>query len=498
MPTRSLPEKPSFENLRKQAKALRRSVLAEEPTAVNTVREFHPGGAERLAEFSLSDAQLVIARSYGFASWAKLKDRVSVIEAYAWLPPAEASAEDAIGSPVERLIDLACLNYGYDWTTRREKARELFAADPSLGKANIYTAATVGDIEAVQRMLAQEPSLAKQRGGVRNWEPLLYACYSRFNSTLPGYSTLAVARLLLQHGADSNAAFLWESNYLFTALTGAFGEGERGPVNQPQHQYCYELARLLLENGADPNDSQALYNRMFRPDDRHLELLFEFGLGQRDDGVWFQRLGNRIQTPARMLNDQVAWAVKEGFRERVELLVAHQVDLDSADNRFHRSPYELARLSGRNEIADYLKVHGAKPIELTPIDAFAVSCILADKGKARSLLAEHPKLLEFMVHRRVELLQRAAATDNPAAIKLMSELGFDLNERQRTTALHDASSSGHLEMVKLLVELGADPLILDTEFNARPFGWANYGAQYSDHPEQCRAVMEYLAQFEPA
>jgi len=41
-------------------------------------------------------------------------------------------------------------------------------------------------------------------------------------------------------------------------------------------------------------------------------------------------------------------------------------------------------------------------------------------------------------------------------------------------------------MVKLLIELGADRLLRDTEFNARPLGW------YNDQT----AVAEFLEQFE--
>ena len=51
-----------------------------------------------------------------------------------------------------------------------------------------------------------------------------------------------------------------------------------GPVNQPEHEYGATLARLLLEAGADPNDGQTLYNRMFTQGSAHLELLLEYGL----------------------------------------------------------------------------------------------------------------------------------------------------------------------------------------------------------------------------
>src|SRR5205823_10573375 len=100
-------------------------------------------------------------------------------------------------------------------------------------------------------------------------------------------ATLTSARMLLQAGADPNAGYLWHGlPASFTVLTGVFGEGELGPVRQPRHPHSLALARLLLEAGADPNDGQALYNRMFEPDDDHLELLFESGLGAGDGGPW--------------------------------------------------------------------------------------------------------------------------------------------------------------------------------------------------------------------
>ncbi|MFT4218593.1 MAG: hypothetical protein QM619_15600 [Micropruina sp.] len=44
-------------------------------------------------------------------------------------------------------------------------------------------------------------------------------------------------------------------------------------------------------DGADPNDAQTLYNRMFHRDDRHLRILLARGLGHGDGGVWQRRLG---------------------------------------------------------------------------------------------------------------------------------------------------------------------------------------------------------------
>jgi hypothetical protein len=73
MPTRPLPNDSSFENLKKQAKALHKAVRASDAKALALVREFHPHATVVLAEFRLADAQLVVACSYGFRAWANLK-----------------------------------------------------------------------------------------------------------------------------------------------------------------------------------------------------------------------------------------------------------------------------------------------------------------------------------------------------------------------------------------------------------------------------------------
>ena len=110
----------------------------------------------------------------------------------------------------------------------------------------------------------------------------------------------------------------------FTVLTGVFGEGEQGAGKQPRHPHSIPLAQLLLTDGADPNDGQALYNRMFRPDNSHLELLFEFGLGSGDGGPWRRRLGDAVESPAEMMARQVGWAIDHGFVDRLALLIRHR------------------------------------------------------------------------------------------------------------------------------------------------------------------------------
>jgi ankyrin repeat protein len=74
-----LPGRPSLRHLRNQAKALLREIHAGHGDAIARLREHHPRGINP-ASASLSDAQLVIARTYGFTSWPRLKQYVERLE----------------------------------------------------------------------------------------------------------------------------------------------------------------------------------------------------------------------------------------------------------------------------------------------------------------------------------------------------------------------------------------------------------------------------------
>jgi ankyrin repeat protein len=71
LPVRSLPERPDLGQLKRQAKELLRALRAGDAGALAEVKA-HYRGADA-ATFALHDAQLVLARAYGFESWPKLK-----------------------------------------------------------------------------------------------------------------------------------------------------------------------------------------------------------------------------------------------------------------------------------------------------------------------------------------------------------------------------------------------------------------------------------------
>src|SRR5262245_18929681 len=201
MPTVPLPNDPSLEQLRKRAKDLRTAVRAAEPDALALVAEHHPDGDRAL---SLAGAQLVVARRYGFASWARLKRHLEVVEQYSRAPDDVAPSTD----PMHEFLRLACLQYGEDdaqadWAG----ARERLAAHPGLAATSIHVAAAAADLDATRALLARDPDAARRRGGPIDWEPLLYLAYARHAPDLTVDAVLGVVRLLFDHGADPNAGY---------------------------------------------------------------------------------------------------------------------------------------------------------------------------------------------------------------------------------------------------------------------------------------------------
>ena len=284
---------------------------------------------------------------------------------------------------------------------------------------------------------------------------------------MPQADALRSAALLLDAGADPDAGYAWHGlTPPFTALTGVFGEGEQGPGRQPRHPRSIALARLLLEAGADPNDGQTLYNRMFRPDDDDLRLLFEHGLGREASGVWRDRLGGALETPAEMLARPLTWAAAHGFADRVRLLLRHGVDPEAVSPEGRAAP--LAAAAGHREIVDLLVAAGAAPVELGPVEALVAGCwpgTRADPAALPAALAARPGLV-------------AEAVEAGAAPELAVRLGFDVSGREDgRTALHAAAWNGDLAAVRRLVELGADLDARDSAFGTRPVDWAAHAHQ---------------------
>ncbi|MCV7422900.1 hypothetical protein H7K45_20320 [Mycobacterium yunnanensis] len=405
----SLPANPSLERFRRDARRLQRAVRANDPTALAEVSRHHPAGAPAdPAAFALTAAQHVVARQVGFSSWPRLR---------AYLRTADELRRDPTvtvdDDPVARFPALACLTYSQgDGPARWAAAGEVLRTHPDLPARSLAAAAVVGDPDAVRRHLEDRPAGVAAETGPFGWTALFHVAASR----VPQRDPIATARVLLDAGADPNAGYLWQGLPTpFTVLTPCFGEGEAGPGRQPRHPAGEELASLLLARGADPNDAQTLYDRMFGRDDGHLRILLPAGLGRGDGGPWQRRLGEALETPEDMVQRQVDWAREHGFTERLALLASYGF----TEGRPTGSPSPWRRGSTMPPIA-------------------------------------------------------AAAT--PEGVRMVAAAGGDVDARiDGHTLLHHAAWIGDVELVEALLECGADPDARDDEHGSTPLNWAEHG-----------------------
>jgi len=368
------------------------------------------------------------------------------------------SRPDLVGPqerPADEYLRLACLTYGDDDPQRPLRAAAMVL--PPDAADDVHVAAARCDAPTLRRLLAADPGLATREGGPFGWVPLLHLAFARHDPHLRAEAVRDAVAVLLEAGADPDARFWWDgAEPPFTALTGAFGGGEGA---QPPHPQAEVLARALLAAGADPNDGQALYDRMFDDDDSHLRLLLAHGL---DD--------------PELLRQQLGWAVVHGMQARVELLVAHGLDPDTEVGGVYGVPRRPAPLAaaeaGHRATAELLHRLGA-----TSSSRSVVAAVLAgdpvDEADVPAAVAARPGLVAW-----------AAAHGDRAGVRRAVELGWDVDRRARTdvpsdeeweTGLHAAAGRGDLATVRLLLELGADPSVRDARFDATPQQWAGHG-----------------------
>ena len=125
MQQKQLPATPSLEHLKSQAKQLLKAHKEGSLDTFQRIRSFFPKLSDatdveiQSATFSLQDAQLVIAREYGFASWTRLKEEVLHRERDTASTPAKDVLFQILRTPDLTQADI-------------QRVEDLLTADPSL------------------------------------------------------------------------------------------------------------------------------------------------------------------------------------------------------------------------------------------------------------------------------------------------------------------------------------------------------------------------------
>jgi ankyrin repeat protein len=501
MPIRKqLPARARVDQLKKQAKDLLTGVRAGDAVAMKRVAESHPRrdlarAATVPAKLLLADAELVIAREYGFASWTKLRRRVEAID---------------FRDPVTVFTEAACIPMDGSWhgSGTLNGAQAILAEHPHVAEHDIYTAAILGNDGAVRRFLEKGGYDGTATGGLYDWDALTYLSFSRYLRLDPARSEGFVrsARLLLEHGASAQTGFYSQDHQpepcFESVIYGAAGVARHA-----------ELTRLLLERGADPNDETA-YHVPESLDNTVLKLLVESGKINR-------------MSMTTMLHRKLDWHDYDG----VAWLLAHGADPNEmsywAKRALHKSlerdnPLRMVELllesgadpllltaSGRSAIAmaarlcraDALDAFARRgfPIELGDADAFLAACARGDASFALAAIALAPAIVAELERDEPSLLANVAGAGNRAAVELMLDLGFNVASRtggadaRDDTALHVAIWRGRNEIAKLLLARGA-PLDVTNGRGETPLALAARAALHSDWtrartPEMVEALL---------
>lgn len=473
MPSRDLPARPSLDHLKREAKALRAAFRQGETAAVERVTTtLGLRGA-----LKLTDAQRVIAREYGFATWAKLRAHVAASRGL-------QEATDAFLAAIAN-GDLA-------------GATAALHAQPRIATSSLHVASVLGLETEVRRLLGEEPAAVHVRRGPQSATPLLWLCYSPFHGESPARDEglVVAARWLLAAGADPNARDGRHGVPALYAVTGL--------------NHAPRVARLLLDAGAVANDGESLFHAAERFHEEALELLLRYGADPNATGDW----GNtplyfllrhwdvaampRVDQGFRWLLDHGAdpdvlcgraeretalhVAVRRGQHpDVVRLLPDHGADV-GARRGDGRTAWLLARRAGFDRLAALLEEAGATPEALSPADALLAACGRGDAKAARRLTSRD--LVASLGPEGGRLLPDAAARGrrDVVAACLAAGISVDTLDESGATALHHAAIHGRVDIVGELLSHGADLGIRDVEHSGSPLGWACFGADHVSDP----------------
>ncbi len=262
-----------------------------------------------------------------------------------------------------------------------------------------------------------------------------------------------------------------------------------------------DLFDLLLERGAGVNGQNDGY-------DHWSPLMLAINRGQNDMRDELIRRGARVGLlEALMLKDDD----RVGELLRAEGLPAIAPNTGSI-LAFARTPFAIDRLLELGASATMADRWGSTPIDamsrLGPagrdlvryLDSKGILASPAeyartgDREQLAKLIAADPSVLQLDA-----VVMGAVDFRHHALVRWLLEQGANVNARSsaqsRHTALHAAAWNGDMEMVKLLVEAGADITARDEQYDGDPAGWAETAVEVANNPASAE-VTAYLRALE--
>jgi len=452
---RPLPSNPNLDKQRKLAKTLARDYWRGTAEAVERVQALHPKPPAP-DNFLLSDAQLVIARGYGFTGWAQLKQK---IEALTKSPVELFKAAVEAGDPADlrRLLeahpDLASrinepmfsfdstavhvartnmalldllLAYGGDLNARTAWEKGGFGvleqvsleeAVPLIARGariDVWAAANLGMIAELRNLVARQPSLVHAKGGDGK-RPLHFA------------RTVAIARFLLDASAEIDAL---DDDHSSTAAQHLIGDRS-------------DVAAFLVAQGAASDLLLAAALGDIALVQRHLDA-DPGAIAMRVDQDWFPMIDT---------------APNGGH--------IYQWTLG-----FHVSAFDIARGRGWTDVLALLLRRTG------PHERLLDALWCGEAARAAAILAANPQLRARVLESASHQLAHAARNNNAAAVKAMLESGFPVTASGQHGAmpLHWAAFHGNVEMMAAILKYDPPIAARDSQFQGTAMGWLIHGA----------------------
>ncbi|MEO1542271.1 MAG: ankyrin repeat domain-containing protein [Pseudomonadota bacterium] len=435
-----------LDRLRQAAKHLRRDFARGDADASRRVAAILP----HATVLRHADALHILAREAGAESWPKLKFASEL-----------ASADRA--TRAERLK--YALYLGQHW-----RVDALLSADPALPDHHMTLAIALYDVARVRAALEADPSLAIAAYGPRR--PILHLAFSQYHHHRPDLrdAMIEIAEMLVAHGADVNDAYPSEPDgpHMLSALYGALGHANNVP-----------LARWLLERGANPDDYESLYHATELGHHDGLRLLREFNATTAGTNALARMLDFDDLEGARLLLEMGAdpneTVPPHPSGEPVPMIPAlHQAARRGRDGRFARllvefgargdqdynghGAYALARIMGNRDFATALEELGlASP--LTPLEQTLADC--ADGTLHPSPIPPGTALTAEAALLPVRLAGDDTRLDHLKAL-LAAGLPFTVVDEMELPPLHIALWQGQVQTVTWLLRQNPDL----THFNA--------------------------------
>lgn len=460
-----LPVRPDLGHLKKQATELLRRLRDDEPAA------------------RLSDAQLLVAREYGFPSWPALHRHV----------------EELRGPTVLDWLGLVYAGDTIGGTHTAKPARAAAALD-RVDDSDPFLACAIGNVDGVSGAVAADPGWVHRPGGPLGLPPLVAVTHSSL-VRLPEFAAglRDCARLLLDAGADPNQAVTSPDGHPLSALYGAAGV-----------THDHELTTLLLEHGADPDDNESLYHTL--GDAGCVRLLLAAGATVAGTNAMYAVADHDDAEVLRLLLEHSgdpnepspSWGSPLLFALRRRCSTAFvRLLLDAGADPAAVGPdgvdaHRMALRFGLPEAAALLPA-GDQPAD-APLERLIAACASGDGDSARRLLAADPDLVATLEAGQRRLLPDLAAAGAADAVRLMVEAGWPvdtLGGDWHATALNHAVFRGDAGLTRFLLEHGADPAVrhgfgdtvvgtlswasLNNEDRRIPGDWAGCARALRDH-----------------